>query len=252
MRRRRWPATPHADWTTEVSSGLALAGFLGLVLVGFTLLAMGPLNGIDSYFNVQPPPPAWVPVLHVLDRIGQRAVCLPILGVATFVACRRTRSWRPAVVAFLSVLMLNFVVGVLKLSLGRAEPETGNPAFFAGGMAYPSGHTSNIVLVYGLMVYLLARYARVSRRALAPLWGLVAALSVLMVVTSLTEDWHWFADLIAGLITGAIVLQLTASMDYLVTDQVYDERVRPLLHRLLPWRRHTRSSVSEKDAPRGS
>lgn len=233
MRRRRRPATPHDDWTTEVSSGFALVGFLGLVFVGFTLLAMGPLQGLDTYFNVEPPPPAWIPVLHVLDRIGQRAVCLPILGLATFAACRRHQSLRPVAVAVLSVLALNFVVGVLKLSLGRAEPETGNPSFFSGGLAYPSGHTSNIVLVYGLIVYLLTRYTRVPRRVLGLMWGLVAVLSVVMVVTSLTENWHWFADLIGGLVVGAIVLQLTATVDHMMPATAYDDLIKPTAQRVV-------------------
>jgi hypothetical protein len=85
---RRSRATAHDDWTSEVSSGLALAGFLFLVFVGFTLLAMGPLISLDAYFNLAAPPRGWVPFLHVLDRIGQRAVCLPILAVATIVAGR--------------------------------------------------------------------------------------------------------------------------------------------------------------------
>lgn len=213
MRRRSGSATVHDDWTTEAASGFALAGFLMLVFVAFTLLAMGPLKGLDAYFDVTPPPRAWLPVLHVVDRIGQRAVCLAILGVAALVAGWRRRAWRPVVVALLSVLALNFLVGVLKLALGRAEPATGNPAFFAGGMAYPSGHTANIVLVYGLAVYLLSAYAGVSRRASSLMSGAVVLLSVVMVVTSLTEDWHWFDDLVGGLVVGAAVLQLTISVD---------------------------------------
>jgi hypothetical protein len=43
MRRRHGAAAPDDGWTSEVSSALALAGFLFLVFVGFTLLAMGPL-----------------------------------------------------------------------------------------------------------------------------------------------------------------------------------------------------------------
>ena len=50
--RRRSAATAHDDWTSEVSSGLALAGFLFLVFIGFTLLAMGPLISLDAYFNL--------------------------------------------------------------------------------------------------------------------------------------------------------------------------------------------------------
>ena len=178
--RRRAPATPHDDWTTEVSSGLALAGFLFLVFVGFTLLAMGPLISIDTYFNLDPPPPGWVAFLHVLDRIGQRAVCLPILAVATFVACRHRESWRPAWVVAISVFSLNLMVLILKVLLGRGQPEAADPSFFVGGMAYPSGHTANIVLVYGLVAYLLSRYRNVSRTLVRVLWSAVALLSLTM------------------------------------------------------------------------
>ena len=211
--RRRTAATPHDGWTTEVSSGLALAGFLFLVFVGFTLLAMGPLISIDTYFNLDPPPPGWVGFLHVLDRIGQRAVCLPILAVATLVSCRYRESWRPAVVVAASVFSLNLFVLILKVLLGRGQPEVAEPSFFVGGMAYPSGHTANIVLVYGLVAYLLSRYRNVSRVLVRVLWSAVALLSLTMVITSLTLNWHWFADLIAGLLVGGVTLQLTVAVD---------------------------------------
>ncbi len=196
-----------------MSSALALAGFLALVFVAFTLLAMGPLISIDAYFNLATPPRGWVPVLHVLDRIGQRAVCLPVLAVATLVCCRYRESWRPVWVAALSVFSLNLVVLVLKLLLGRAQPESADPSFFVGGMAYPSGHTSNIVLVYGLVVYLMGRYRGVRQVTRGIMWAVVAALSLTMVGTSMTLSWHWFADLVAGLLVGATVLELTVAVD---------------------------------------
>jgi membrane-associated phospholipid phosphatase len=211
--RRRATSAPHHDWTSEVSSGLALAGFLFLVFLGFTLLAMGPLISLDSYFNLIPPPPAWVTVLHVLDRIGQRAICLPVLAVVTFVCCRYRESWRPAWGVAASVFSLNLLVLVLKVVLGRGQPGASDPAFFVGGMAYPSGHTANIVLVYGLVAYVLGRYRGVGRTAVRLMWSAVALLSLTMVITSLTLNWHWFADLVAGLLVGGVVLQLTVAVD---------------------------------------
>lgn len=220
MFERRWNE-PDDGWTSAVSSGFALAGFLTLVFVAFTLLAMGPLVRYDAYFNLAPPPKEWVPVLHVLDRVGQRAVTLPILGVVVYCVYRQTRSWRPVVLSAVSVFALNLVVLILKLGLGRASPGTADPSFFAGGMAYPSGHSSNIVLYYGLAAYLLSRYLRISRRKQMSLWGGVALLAVTMVVTSLTLNWHWFADLVAGLIVGGIVLELTATVDRMVPAHVW-------------------------------
>ncbi len=216
MRRSRRGTAEDDGWTSEVSSGFALAGFLGLVFVAFTLLAMGPLAKFDAYFNLAPVSERWVPFLHVLDRIGQRAVCLPILAVVTYLVCRRQGSWRPAIVAAVSVFMLNLVVLLLKLGLGREGPHTADPSFFSDGMAYPSGHSSNIVLVYGLVAYLLSRYDSPGPRARMILWGIVVVLSVTMVVTSVSLDWHWFADLVAGLLVGGIVLQVTVAVDHAV------------------------------------
>jgi len=34
-----------------------------------------------------------------------------------------------------------------------------------------------------------------------------------MVTTSLLLSWHWFADLVAGLLVGAVMLQLTVAAD---------------------------------------
>jgi undecaprenyl-diphosphatase len=241
--RRRSAATARDDWTSEVSSGLALAGFLFLVFIGFTLLAMGPLISLDAYFNLSTPPHGWVPFLHVLDRIGQRAVCLPILAVATFVGCRYRETWRPVWVVAASVFSLNLLVLVLKVLLGRGQPGAADPAFFVGGMAYPSGHTSNIVLVYGLVVYVLGRYRSVGRTTRRVMWSVVMLLSVTMVVTSLTLTWHWFADLIAGLIIGAVVLQLTAAIDTAVPDTVLSGGPHQLLRSVRRWLRPAPAEV---------
>ena len=244
---RREAASIDDGWTSEVSSGLALAGFLGLVFIAFTLLAMGPLAKFDAYFNLEPPPEAWVPVLHVTDRIGQRAFCLPILGVVTYFVCRRLESWRPAVVAAVSVFALNLVVLILKLALGRGAPHGADPSFFDGGMAYPSGHSANIVLVYGLVAYLVSRYYPTGQRTKLALWGVVVLLSLTMVVTSLTLQWHWFADLVAGLLVGGIVLQLTVSADHAIPDIEFShgwrQGVRELVGSVRPGRSRAPSDV---------
>jgi undecaprenyl-diphosphatase len=213
VRSPRRGSDTHDGWTTPVSSALALAGFLGVVFVGFTLLALQPLMAIDAYFNLAPPSPTWVPVLHVLDRVGQRAICLPVLGLVVLQCWRKQRSWRPPIIAGAAVFSLNLLVLILKVSLGRGQPSLADPRFFIGGMAYPSGHTANIVLVYGVAVYLLGRYYEVSRRTYGLMWTAVALLSVMMVAVSMSLNWHWFADLVAGLIIGGLVLEVTVAVD---------------------------------------
>lgn len=222
MDRQGPDASGHDGWMSETSSALATAGFLGLVFVGFTLLAMEPLLGLDAYFNLDPPPDGWMPVLVLLDRIGQRAVCLPLLGLVAALCCLRQRSWRPAVLAAGSVFALNLLVLIIKVVLGRGQPKLADPSFFLGGMAYPSGHTANIVLVYGLAAYLVGRYLRVRPRVRRGMWAGVAALSLLMVVVSMSLNWHWFADLIAGLIIGGVVLELTVAFDAWLKTETFE------------------------------
>ena len=98
------------------------------------------------------------------------------------------------------------MVAVLKIGLWVVGSPARHPGFFVGGMAYPSGHTSNIVLVYGLVAYLLGTYRAVRTRTVHVVGGVVVLLSATGGHRSLTLNWHWFADLIAGLLIGGVVL----------------------------------------------
>ena len=74
------------------------------------------------------------------------------------------------------------------------------------------------------------------------MWSVVMLLSATMVVTSLTLNWHWFADLIAGLIIGGVVLQLAAAIDTAVPDTVLSGGPRQVLRSV---RRRRRPAPAE-------
>jgi membrane-associated phospholipid phosphatase len=196
--------------------GFLVVGLIAVVFAAWTWLAIGPLEHFDVLLNHRRHIQDLKPSLHILDRIGQRAVCLPVLVLVTGYVAWRTRRWRPVTVAVSSVIAVNLVVLVLKLWLGRGQPRLEDPDFFNGGDLYPSGHTANVVLVYGLAAFLLVRYVGLSRRVRRMLWTVVLVLSVVMTVTSLTLRWHWFTDLIGGLLVGAAVLQAAVTLDSVV------------------------------------
>ena len=75
---------------------------------------------------------------------------MPILLVVAGVFARRHRTWRPVVLAAMSFLVLNVVVGAMKILIGRSETETGDPDVLNGGIIFPSGHSSNMVLTGGV------------------------------------------------------------------------------------------------------
>jgi membrane-associated phospholipid phosphatase len=206
-----------------LGEGLLVVGVIVAVFAVWTWAAIGPLEQFDVWLNQRRHIQELKPTLHELDRIGQRAVCLPVLIVVTGYIAWRIRQWRPVMVAVSSVIAVNLVVLVLKLWLGRGQPRLEDPDFFNGGDLYPSGHTANVVLVYGLAAFLSVRYLDLSRRVRRVLSIVVIVLCVVMSVTSLTLRWHWFTDLIGGLLVGAAVLQATATLDSVVPLARHDE-----------------------------
>jgi membrane-associated phospholipid phosphatase len=195
--------------------GLLVAVALLALFAALTWFVAGPANGswIDKVLNHKHNIASLTPVLHVLDRIGQRAVCLPILGVVTAWVAWRHRSLRPVLISVCVVVAVNLLVLILKLWLGRGAPLEHRPAFFVDGQMYPSGHTSNVVAVYGTAAYLAARYGSVRKPAKTVIFAVVAVLAVIMTLTSLLLHWHWFTDLIAGFLIGGVVLVTTTAFD---------------------------------------
>lgn len=203
------------DSTRTVRVGWIVAAALTVLFVALTWFVAGPLQGarIDQVLNQRHEIRDYAPVLHVMDRIGQRAVCLPVLAIVAAILSWRHRSLRPVLVSVAAVVAINLVVLVLKLSLGRGDPLDHRPAFFINGTMYPSGHASNIVVVYGIAVYLISRYGSVSRRVRGVLAATVGLLAVVMTVTSVLLRWHWLSDLLAGYLVGGVVLAIAVALD---------------------------------------
>ena len=198
------------------SAGHALTISLALsgMFVAYTWLVVRwqPLIDLDASLNRNFHVHHWWPVLHVSDRIGQRAVCLPVLVATIGYTGWRRRSWRPALLAAFGVFVVNLVVLVAKVAMSRDAPLSGQ-SFFGGGDVYPSGHTANVALVFGLCYYLLTQHGQVARLAQRVLVGLLAVIASVMFATSLLLRWHWFSDLVGGFLIGGAVLALTVAVD---------------------------------------
>jgi membrane-associated phospholipid phosphatase len=213
--RRPVSAEPAEPPVQKPWSGLLLAALLAALFGALTWFVAGPANGagIDQLLNRKHDISDYAPTLHIVDRIGQRAICLPVLGLITAWLAWRHRSARPVLIAVCAVVGVNLIVLILKLWLGRGAPLEHRPAFFIDGQMYPSGHTSNIIAVYGTGAYLVSRYSDVGKTLRRAMFAVVAVLAVVMTVTSLLLRWHWFTDLIAGFLIGGVVLAATAAFD---------------------------------------
>ena len=154
--------------------------------------------------------PELKPSARVLTYFGLRA---PTAAIALFFAwriARRVRTWRPVIVLAGSLLGLNLVVGILKIVLGRAKAETGSGAYFDGGLMYPSGHSANAVVTWGVLAYLAVAYARASRRT-------AAILAFVPTPAVAAGSWflgsHWITDIVAGWLIGAVILVAAVQWD---------------------------------------
>jgi membrane-associated phospholipid phosphatase len=155
------------------------------------------LFGLDLYDRA---PHLW-PAINTYVMLGQRA---PV----TFTAlpwilwrCWRMRTRTPLLRLLVALAALNLSVGVVKIFVGRNGPlHTPNAHdIFAGGNIYPSGHTSNAVVMFGLLAWMAVRHRRAAIAAAVFVCATVGLCTIYL-------DTHWFSDVIGGWLAGALVL----------------------------------------------
>ncbi|MGI8577343.1 MAG: phosphatase PAP2 family protein [Nocardioidaceae bacterium] len=222
--------------TRSLGPALALAGILALGFLFVTVLVAdsSTVRDFDQLLNRNYHVQGLWWLLHGVDRIGQRAVCLPLLGLVVAVISWRHRTFRPVLLAAVSVFGINLIVLICKLWLARGAPLEGDPNFFVGNGMYPSGHTANIIVVYGLCAYLITHYGRANMRWRRLLRVAVGVLSVVMFITSLVLRWHWFTDLVAGYLIGGAVFVATVAIDAAVPFRSHRLIVAPSADLIAP------------------
>ncbi|MFH9611661.1 phosphatase PAP2 family protein [Streptomyces sp. NPDC017448] len=185
--------------------GGTLAFYVAIV---WAVLITSWLVALDWKVMLFRPYQQW-PELHAfLDYyvvLGQRG------PTAVMVACwLGWRSWRqhtlrPLLVLGTSLLLLNVTVGAVKLGLGRLGPhyatQIGSAEMFAGGDIFPSGHTANAVVTWGILAYLAT-----TPRARRYLSAVSATVSLGVGLTTVYIGTHWLSDVLLGWTAGLLIL----------------------------------------------
>lgn len=193
--------------------------FLGFIVVTQQVITNGQLIALDAKIaNARRTDfPSWIDfMLMRIDDLGLRGLTATALMIAAIYIARRFKTWRPLNLAILSLLALNLTVGLAKLLIGRTKPQLNVDLIYAGGLSYPSGHASNALLSWGVLAYLIYRYAHVDRyRGRLASTG-VALISLSICVVSLFRNTHWLSDLVGGLFIGAALLVMVIAVDRFV------------------------------------
>lgn len=143
--------------------------------------------------------------LWLLAQTGGRATILVVIGLLTVYLMRDRRVWQPLLRVVVAFVLLTVVVYALKIGLGRTAPGYGASVLYVEGRSYPSGHSANAVLWWGLAVWLVRSYDQ-------PVWVVrlftvvAVAAPVLTSVSMLALNYHWLTDVLAGLALGVVLL----------------------------------------------
>jgi membrane-associated phospholipid phosphatase len=184
---------------------LTLAVYVAIV-VG--VLTTSKLVTLDWQVMLWRPYKQWPQIHAFLDYfvvLGQRGptavMVLAWLGWRSW----RHRTLHPLLVLGSSLLLLNITVGAVKYGLGRLGPHyattVGSAEMFAGGDIFPSGHTANAVVTWGVLAY-LARTQRARR-----IGSVISALLALGVgATTVYLGTHWVSDVLLGWAAGLLIL----------------------------------------------
>ncbi|OEU89277.1 phosphoesterase PA-phosphatase [Streptomyces abyssalis] len=196
---------PRMSRTRKLLFGTTSALYAVIVVA---VLIRADLVRLDWQVMLFRPYKQWPEVHEFLDYfvvLGQRGPTAVL--VAAWLGWRswRQRTLRPLLVLGTALLALNVTVGAVKIGLGRLGPHyattVGSGELFAGGDIFPSGHTANAVVTWGILAY-LATTPR-ARRVLS----VVAAFFALGVgATTVYLGTHWVSDVLLGWAAGLLIL----------------------------------------------
>jgi membrane-associated phospholipid phosphatase len=185
----------------------------GLTVVAYVAIVIGvvttsKLVTLDWQVMLWRPYKQWPQIHAFLDYfvvLGQRGpTAVMVLAWLGWRAWRH-RTLHPLLVLGTSLLLLNITVGAVKYGLGRLGPHyattVGSAEMFAGGDIFPSGHTANAVVTWGVLAY-LATTPRARR------WGSIASALLALGVgaTTVYLGTHWVSDVLLGWAAGLLIL----------------------------------------------
>src|SRR5699024_4960061 len=218
VRAVKWPSVSEIAW---VLASDRIAIMLAVALIMMTMLGAGPLHPVDNFLH-QVHPPDWEvlrePLLCWPDNVVSRYVALPVLAVDALQLAYWHRSWRPIVLGAVGVVGMMSLVSIMKLAINRGHAKYYTPEFFEGpgNVAFPSGHGANAILIYGLVLFLIIRFGAARPHIIRRLAFCIVGIALLQSAVSIYLHFHWFSDLVTGMVAGGLALRLTVRLDRMI------------------------------------
>ncbi|MBA4865783.1 phosphatase PAP2 family protein [Streptomyces sp. PSKA54] len=196
---------PHMSRHRVVLFGLTLAFYAAIVWAVVTTSWLVRFDWQVMFFR---PYQQWPEIHAFLDYyvvLGQRGPTAVM--VAAWLGWRswRQHTLRPLLTLGASLLLLNVTVGAAKLGMGRLGPHyataIGSNEMWRGGDIFPSGHTANAVVTWGILAYMAS-----TPRARRWLSALSAVIALGVGLTTVYLGTHWLSDVLLGWAAGLLIL----------------------------------------------
>lgn len=196
-------------------SSLALGSGLGFLLLAALVVRLGGLRFDESLAAAVRALPIPVAFWEACTFLGGD-VLIPV-GTVLVLATLASRRYRLAVILAVALIGASLLTETVKVIVARPRPP--DPLVVADGYSFPSGHTLDSTVTYGLLA-LAAWRAGLGRsiRRLAVAAGL--AIPFLVGLSRIALGVHWPSDVLAGWLAGtalvaaaAMLITLTAAME---------------------------------------
>ncbi len=185
--------------------GSTLAFYLAIVWAVVITSWLVRLDWQVMFFRPYEQWPELHPFVDYYVVLGQRGPTAVM--VAAWLGWRswRQHTLRPLLALGVSLLLLNATVGAAKYGMGRLGPhyatEVGSNEMWLGGDIFPSGHTANAVVTWGILAYLAS-----TPRARRWLSALSAVTSLGVGMATVYLGTHWLSDVLLGWAAGLLIL----------------------------------------------
>lgn len=174
------------------------------------LVAIGATDAVDAAVieAVRGPEAVWLGPLTALGSFwAVVSVAVAVLVIGWF-----ANHWREAMAGALAIGLSAAGIELLRLAIARARPELLDPTIVETGFSFPSGHTANATVAYGIMAWLIGRVAG-GRSVRTAAWALAVAVAIGVGLSRVWLGVHYPSDVVAGWLLGIAVVALVAGLN---------------------------------------
>jgi len=143
--------------------------------------------------------------LRALTHLGDVYFLVGLVLAVGIWVWRRSRTWVPLATMLATLGGAVVLYTVVRPLVGRPRPEFGPSVMEISGFAFPSGHATQAVAVYGVLAFLISKQLRSWSRAVT-VWTAATLVALLVGFSRLYLGVNWISDVLAGFALGALWL----------------------------------------------